>query len=169
MRRPYWKGKSEQIFPCATSPTAVGTVTSTEATTSAAVPWPHRFFCRGDDHSGRPVAASEAAAHTPSFCRDLMRDGKPHVRPLGLIHGGDITPQLYRGLVRRGGALLPLHSGILVRGSIPHGIPRGFVRRGGDPHSLPVASSAPAATPSLPAPSLWRHPPWSSARLVRRR
>ena len=42
--------------------------------------------------------------------------------------------------------------------SIPHGIPRGLVRRG-SPRNLLVASSAPAATPSLPAPRPWRHPP----------
>ena len=36
---------------------------------------PYSFVCRGDDHSGRPVAASEVLAHAPSFRRGLIRDG----------------------------------------------------------------------------------------------
>ena len=97
------KAKSEQIFTCATSPTAVSTVTSTEATTSAAVPWPRL-------RSQPPL--------TPSSPCGLIRKQHPQAKQPRVSTESDVLCGLSIGLVCSGGtAHPPPHS--LVRSKHP--------------------------------------------------
>ena len=95
------KAKSELIFTCAAPPAAVGAVTSTDATTSAAAPWP-RLRVAAPTHplpSGRPCpqttppsASQQPRASTES---DVLRDSS-----IGLVHSGGTAHPPTHSLVR---------------------------------------------------------------------
>ena len=94
-----------------------------------------------------PVLLLFAVASSATVSRAVVREAS----------STEETSPLSRPVVSSAAAPPPLSltPGSLVRGSIPYGIPRRLVRRGADPHSLLIASSVPAATPSLPVFRLW--------------